>query len=95
MGNPREPSELFSALSDDLRLRILEVLQGGERCVSELVEQLGVPQYSVSRHLQILRRIGLLERHRAGRWVGYRVAPERDGLVRDALAVVRRWELGA
>jgi ArsR family transcriptional regulator len=92
MTRAREPADLFSVLSDDLRLRLLEVLQGGGCCVSELVETLGVPQYRVSRHLQVLRHVGLLERHRSGRWIWYRVAPEWTGLVAEVLALVRQWE---
>jgi ArsR family transcriptional regulator len=92
MSRAPEPAELFSALSDGLRLRLLAVLRGGEFCVSELVEAVGVPQYRVSRHLRALRQVGLLERHRAGRWIWYRVAPERAALVEEVLTLARQWE---
>ncbi len=64
--------EIFRALSDEVRLRILAALMGAELSVAELVEVLGLPQSTVSRHLKPLREAGLAETRREGTSVYYR-----------------------
>jgi len=73
-----EVIEIFKALADETRLRILKLLLEVEErvCVCELVDALGLPQYRVSRHLNTLKRAGLLEGERSGTWVYY--SPVRD-----------------
>jgi ArsR family transcriptional regulator len=67
-------AEIFQALSDPTRLRLLNLLeQKGGICVCELVDALRVPQYNVSRHLQVLRQTGFVEDERRGKWVYYRL----------------------
>ena len=68
----------FRAFSDPTRVRILALLSRGERCVGDLVEVLGVPQPTASRHLAYLRRSGLVRTRDAGVWVYYRLAPPRS-----------------
>ena len=67
--------ELLQAIGDPVRFRIVEALRGGPRCVAELVEELGLPQPNVSRHLKALRERGVIEAAREGRWVRYRIVP--------------------
>lgn len=59
-------SERFRVLSDAMRLRILQQLQGGEKTVSELVEATGASQPNISKHLSILRSSGLVNRRQSG-----------------------------
>ena len=66
------PLEIFRALADEVRLRILSALMGAELSVAELVEVLGLPQSTVSRHLKPLREAGLVETRREGTSVYYR-----------------------
>ena len=66
----------FQALSDPTRLRILELLAGGERCVCELTVATGAAQSRLSFHLKALRQAGLLKARRSGRWMYYSVDPE-------------------
>lgn len=70
-------AKYFRALGDPTRLRILELLEQGERSVGELVEQLAVPQPKVSNHLACLRWCGFVDSRREHRTVYYRVADER------------------
>lgn len=63
----------FSLLSDPTRLRILSSLCAEERPVHEVVEQIGLTQANVSRHLNILYRAGVVDRRREGNSVLYRV----------------------
>jgi ArsR family transcriptional regulator, arsenate/arsenite/antimonite-responsive transcriptional repressor len=65
----------FRALSDPTRLRILNVLRGGELCVCDLVDVLDVPQPTASRHLAYLRKAGLVLTRKKGLWHFYRLTP--------------------
>lgn len=64
-------SELFRTLSSPVRIALVSVLTQGERCVHELVDELGLPQPLVSQHLRILRDADLVSRTRRGREVAY------------------------
>ncbi len=66
----------FKALSDPLRLRILDRLRSGERCVCELTETLGAGQSLLSFHLKALKEAGLVADRREGRWTHYILRPE-------------------
>jgi ArsR family transcriptional regulator len=68
---------IFRALADGTRRRLLRVLSAHELSVSELVQVLGQPQSTVSRHLKVLRDAGLLVDHRAGATVMYAAPPPR------------------
>jgi ArsR family transcriptional regulator, arsenate/arsenite/antimonite-responsive transcriptional repressor len=66
--------ELFAALSDRTRLRLLTLMQSSEVCVCFFVEVIDVPQPTISRHLAFLRRAGLVQTRKEGRWVHYALA---------------------
>ena len=66
---------IFRAFSDRTRLRILFLLRGGECCVGDLADILGIEQPSTSRHLAYLRRAGLVAVRKAGLWSYYSLAP--------------------
>jgi ArsR family transcriptional regulator len=70
--------QLFQALGDPTRLRILNLLAAGELCVCYFVEILGDPQPKVSRHLAVLRRAGVVDARRDGKWIHYRLARPAD-----------------
>lgn len=69
------PAELFQALADPTRIRIVRLLSTtkDEACLCELVDSLLEPQYKVSRHLKILKHAGLLTAQKDGRWVYHRL----------------------
>jgi ArsR family transcriptional regulator len=71
-------ARLFHALSDETRLRILERLRRGERCVCDLTDALDAAQSRLSFHLRILKEAGLVTDRRVGRWSYYAIDP--DGL---------------
>lgn len=64
----------FKLLSEPMRLRILMALQCGEKNVSELIEETGLTQSNLSRHLQKLAEAGMLSRRRTGLNVYYAIA---------------------
>ena len=80
--SPRECAAVLKALADETRLRILESLLADEKCVSDLVRELGCPQPHISHHLRILRESGVVEGLRDGMQVCYRISP----IIQRALA---------
>lgn len=86
-----EMAPVLSALADPARLRIVSMLAAspdGTACGCDLEGPLGLSQPTVSHHLKILREAGVITGERRGRWVHYRVVPERLQEVRDALSPV-------
>jgi ArsR family transcriptional regulator len=68
-------AECLHALSDENRLRVVDALRLGERCVCQLTEGLGISQSLLSHHLRVLREAGLVSDRREGRWVHYSLVP--------------------
>jgi ArsR family transcriptional regulator, arsenate/arsenite/antimonite-responsive transcriptional repressor len=82
-------ARLFHALSDEKRLRIIEVLRGGERCVCDLVDVLDAGQSLLSFHLKTLKAAGLVSDRRQGRWSYYRLNAEPFEEVEAIAAALR------
>jgi ArsR family transcriptional regulator len=66
--------QVFAALADRTRLRLLNLLMQGEICVCYFTAIIRAPQPTISRHLAYLRRSGLVETRRDGKWIHYRAA---------------------
>jgi ArsR family transcriptional regulator, arsenate/arsenite/antimonite-responsive transcriptional repressor len=70
---------VFKALSDDSRLRIINLLFfSGELCVCDIEDVMGFTQTKVSRHLAYLRKAGLVDDRKKGLWMLYSIAKPRD-----------------
>jgi ArsR family transcriptional regulator len=69
---------LFAALADPTRLRLLNLMDGREVCVCYFVEILKQGQPKISRHLAYLRRAGIVETRRDGKWMHYRIERPND-----------------
>lgn len=69
-------AEQFRALGEPARLRILHALRGGELTVTRLTTATGLSQANVSKHLHLLRSLGLVTRRRNGSFTHYRVADD-------------------
>lgn len=81
----------LKALADPARLRLLSLIQsheGGEACVCELTEPLGLTQPTISHHLKVLHDAGLISRRKKATWVYYRAVPERLAALADVIAPV-------
>jgi DNA-binding transcriptional ArsR family regulator len=86
----RDVLSITKALADENRARALLFLRAGELCVCQIIETLGLAPSTVSKHLDVLRRAGLVESRKEGRWVYYRL-PGRQA---DACTrAVVRWLL--
>lgn len=62
------------ALADETRWRILQLITDEPLCVCELADILGMPQSSVSSHLQVIKKADMLDSERCEKWIYYRVA---------------------
>ena len=81
-----ELENVFKALADKTRLRILALLGDNEVCVCHVHDSLGVPQPTVSRHLAYLRRSGLVAARRDGVWMHYQVSSSLSPVIRGIVA---------
>jgi ArsR family transcriptional regulator len=79
-------AQLFHALSDEIRLNVISLLQGGERCVCELMDELEMAQSRLSWHLKTLADAGILEARREGRWNYYSLNREALEEAKEYLA---------
>lgn len=70
--------QLFRALADPTRLRLINLMSEQEVCVCYFIEVIGAPQPKISRHLAYLRRAGLVAARREGKWMHYRLMAPRD-----------------
>ncbi|WP_462187365.1 MULTISPECIES: ArsR/SmtB family transcription factor [unclassified Frankia] len=70
---------VLKAIADPTRLRLVSLIyahEGGEACVCELTEPLGLTQPTISHHLKVLVDVGLLTRDKRGVWAYYKAAPD-------------------
>ena len=65
--------DLLKALADPLRLQIIESLSNGEKCVCDLIAEIGLAQSKISFHLKVLKESGLITDRQSGRWVYYKL----------------------
>jgi DNA-binding transcriptional ArsR family regulator len=74
----QQVAEYFSVLSEPMRLKILNVLRDGEKCVQDLVEATATSQANVSKHLKVMLQAGILNRRSEGTLAYYSV---KDDLI--------------
>jgi len=87
MARAATTTDTFNAIAEPRRRAILDALADGERSVNDLVEQLGLAQPQVSKHLKVLREVGAVEVRDEGRRRLYRVNGE-------ALKPIHDWVVG-
>jgi ArsR family transcriptional regulator, arsenate/arsenite/antimonite-responsive transcriptional repressor len=83
-------ASILRVLGDPARLRLISLIAahaGGEACVCELTEPLGLSQPTVSHHLKVLHGAGLVRREQRGIWAYYRLVTEQLEAVQTALAL--------
>lgn len=79
---------LSKAISDPTRVRMLKLLEGGELCVCEIMDVLGLIQSTASKHLNILKVAGLVESRKGGTWSYYRRAEKSREHNKDFLKFI-------
>jgi len=83
-----ELESLFQAMADRTRLRLLNLMQGGEVCVCFFVEVLDEPQPKISRHLAYLRSAGLVTARRDAKWMQYSITEPKNETAREIFKYV-------
>ena len=78
-------ANVFKALGDVNRIRILKLLRNGEKCSCKLLEALEISQPTLSHHMKILCDAEIVKGRRDGKWVHYSINCEGAGFVRDML----------
>jgi ArsR family transcriptional regulator len=87
-----ELAEVLKALADPVRLRLVSIIgtaEAGEVCACDLPTLVERSQPTVSHHLSMLVKAGVLEREQRGKWAWFRVRPERLAELGDALVNTR------
>jgi ArsR family transcriptional regulator len=88
----RDLVEIFKALSDPNRIRIIKMLEVRELCVCEITEVLQLAPSTVSKHLSILRSADLIIDHKKGRWVNYSLNRSTTNLYcKKLLPLLKQW----
>lgn len=82
---------LMKALSDPNRVKIVKMLQRGQRCVCEIQPALGLAQPTVSSHLKVLEHAGIVQGFRQGQWMHYSLTEGETPVARAMLEHMRTW----
>jgi len=83
-----EVARVFKALGDPTRVRLLSLIaasDGGEACICDLIEPVGLSQGTVSHHMKLLADAGLVTREQRGRWAYFRLVQPALDAAADAL----------
>jgi ArsR family transcriptional regulator len=82
-------ADLFGALADPTRLRLASlILHNGEICVCDLMSITGLPQTKISKHLAVLRKVGMVTHRREGTWLHYSMSKTASPLQSALLKVI-------
>ena len=72
---------IFKAFCDENRIRILQLLQDGEKCACKLLEEMNITQPTLSHHMKILCDSGIVEGRKEGKWTHYSISKEMLGYI--------------
>ena len=81
----RKTALIFKAFCDENRVRILNLLRGGEKCACRLLEELSISQPTLSHHMKILCDSGIVVGRKEGKWMHYRISPEGVQIAKEYL----------
>ena len=81
-------AKVFKALCDENRLRILEILRGGEKCACVLLSDLQISQSTLSYHMKILCDSGVVTGRKEGKWTHYSINPSGAALALCSLQML-------
>ena len=86
-----ERAKVFKAICDERRQRILELLHSGEKCACVLIDEIDMPQSSLSYHMKILCDSGIVTSREEGKWTHYQISKQGSekaiALLREITAV--------
>lgn len=70
----KRTANIFKAFCDENRIRILQLLQGGEKCACMLLEEMNITQPTLSHHMKILCDSGIVTGRKEGKWMHYSIS---------------------
>ncbi|MCC0648693.1 ArsR/SmtB family transcription factor [Clostridioides sp. ZZV15-6598] len=79
---------LFKALSDETRLKILNILSGNELCACDILDEVNITQPTLSYHMKILNSCGLVNSRKDGSWIKYTLKNEKINELKEFLMEV-------
>jgi len=74
--NYLEYTKIFKAFSDETRLKVITMLQGGEKCACVLLVRVNISQSTLSHHMKILVESGIVNARKEGKWMYYSINKE-------------------
>lgn len=83
-----EVANICKAMSDANRLRIIEMLTGGEKCACHLLEDLNVTQPTLSHHMKVLADCGLVSSYKDGKWQHYSINCDKFTEYKDYISSI-------
>ena len=81
----RTTALIFKAFCDENRIRILNLLRGGEKCACRLLEEMSISQPTLSHHMKILCDSGIVVGRKEGKWMHYRISSEGVQMAKEYL----------
>lgn len=72
--DPKKTAAIFKAFCDENRIKILQLLLGGEKCACKLLEALAITQPTLSHHMKILLDSGIVNGRKEGKWMHYSIS---------------------
>ena len=70
----KRTAEIFKAFCDENRIKILKLLQSGEKCACHLNDEINVSQPTMSHHMKVLCDSGIVVGHKQGKWIYYSIS---------------------
>ena len=72
--NAKKTAAVFKAFCDENRIKILQLLQGGEKCACKLLTEMNITQPTLSHHMKILCDSGIVKGRKEGKWMHYSIS---------------------
>ena len=76
--NAKKAAAVFKAFCDENRIKILQLLQGGEKCACKLLTEMNITQPTLSHHMKLLCESGIVKGRKEGKWMHYSIS--QDGI---------------
>lgn len=83
---------IFKAFCDENRIKILQLLQSGEKCACKLLEELNITQPTLSHHMKILCDSGIVKSRKEGKWMHYSISQSGISNAQEYLDSLRKGE---
>lgn len=88
----KKTAVIFKAFCDENRVRILQLLLGGEKCACKLLEEMDITQPTLSHHMKILCDSGIVNARKEGKWIHYSISQEGIEKAQKYLDALKREE---